>query len=268
MARLDLPPPRHPSDPQRRRGPSRLVAKSAGSLLRSSPRWSAFPGSQPGRAQREKLAQKLTAMRRLDFFEILGVKWSATRERREARYFALAKEYHPDKHFSSPARRRGRCAADLTISSRRRTTPHRFRVSASATSPSSRRGPSSRNDADVGGSSRPRASSSGRGADAAAAVRRRGPLFREAIALYPDEGEFHAWEGWRSSRPIQPADDAIRSSSSRQPQPKMDKGYLFSATSKGDRPPDRADASSRRRFQANRTARGAAGAAALGKQRR
>ena len=75
MARLDLPPPPPDASPARpTKKPDPVVAKSAGSLLPELSEVVSLPrlSGQEG-AQREKLAQKLTAMRRLDYFEILGV---------------------------------------------------------------------------------------------------------------------------------------------------------------------------------------------------
>ena len=77
---------------------------------------------------------------------------------------------------------------------------------------------------------------------------------REAIALYPDEGEFHAWEGWSNFQAApQAADDAMRSiERSISLNPRLDKGYLFLGyIYKATGRPDRAERQFEKAIQCN-----------------
>ncbi len=84
----------------RRDGP--VLARASSSLL---PELSAVVSTSRLSGEesviRERLAAKVAAMRKLDYFEILGLPTTANREDVKRAYFALAKEYHPDKHFGS-----------------------------------------------------------------------------------------------------------------------------------------------------------------------
>lgn len=257
MARLDLPPPPPEASPQRPvKRPEPVVAKSAGSLLPELSEVVSLPrlSGQEG-AQREKLAQKLTAMRRLDFFEILGVKWSANREDVKRAYFALAKEYHPDKHFSSASAETRALAQqiyDLISTAHDTLTDPEERKRYIAQLEEGAKQP---DDADVGRI----LAAEGKFQRGEELMRQRqfegaAKLFREAITLYPDEGEFHAWEGWAAFQadPSR-ADDAIRSiEQSVNLNPKMDKGYLFLGyIHKATGRPDRAERQFEKAIQAN-----------------
>ena len=257
MARLDVPPPPPGASPARpKKPPEPVVAKSAGSLLPELSEVVSLPrlSGQEG-AQREKLAQKLSAMRRLDYFEILGVKWSATREDVKRAYFALAKEYHPDKHFSSASAETRALAQQIydLISTAHDTLTdgdERKRYIAQL-----EEGAKQPDDADVGKI----LAAEGKFQRGEEMMRQRqysdaARLFREAIALYPDEGEFHAWEGWAvfQADPNR-ADDAIRSiEQAVNLNPKMDKGYLFLGyIHKATGRPDRAERQFEKAIQAN-----------------
>ena len=97
-----------------KRPSERSVMARSGSLL---PELSAVvsAGKLTGEegVMRERLAGKVAAMRKLDYFEILGLPTTATREDVKRAYFALAKEYHPDKHFGSSS---PRCASSRSRS--------------------------------------------------------------------------------------------------------------------------------------------------------
>lgn len=261
MARLDVPPPPPQASPQpppvpSPRRPEQHIAKSAGSLLPELSEVVSLPrlSGQEG-AQREKLAAKFTAMRRLDYFELLGVKWSANREDIKRAYFALAKEYHPDKHFSSASAETRALAQQIydLISTAHDTltdSDERKRYIAQL-----EEGAHKPDDADVGKI----LAAEGKFQRGEELMRQRQygdarKLFREAITLYPDEGEFHAWEGWAhfQADPSH-ADDAIRSiEQAVNLNPRMDKGYLFLGyIHKATGRPDRAERQFEKAIQCN-----------------
>ncbi len=259
MARLDVPPPPPPdASPQRpaKKPEPQVLAKSAGSLLPELSEVVSLPrlSGQEG-AQREKLAAKFTAMRRLDYFELLGVKWSATREDVKRAYFALAKEYHPDKHFSSASAETRALAQQIydLISTAHDTltdADDRKRYIAQL-----EEGAKQPDDADVGKILA--AEGKFQRGEELMRLRQYGDanrLFREAITLYPEEGEFHAWEGWAlfQADPTR-ADDAVRSiEQAVNLNPKMDKGYLFLGyIHKATGRPDRAERQFEKAIQCN-----------------
>lgn len=258
MARLDLPPPPPPppSAPPERPAPA-VVAKSAGSLLPELSEVVSLPRvSGKESAQREKLVAKISAMRKLDYFEILGVKQNATREDIKRAYFALAKEYHPDKHFSS-ASAETRAAAqqiyDLISTAHDTLTDVNERKRYVAQLESGDQRPDA--DADVGKI----LAAEGKFQRGEELMRNRQyaeafKLFREAITLYPEEGEFHAWEGWalfqadpnRSEDALRSIEQAITLN------PKLDKSYLFLGyIHKATGRPDRAERQFEKAIQAN-----------------
>jgi tetratricopeptide (TPR) repeat protein len=78
--------------------------------------------------------------------------------------------------------------------------------------------------------------------------------FTEAVALYPNEGEFHAWLGWSlfQADPAR-AEEAVRSiEQAVSLNPKLDKsylflGYIFKATGR----PDKAEKQFEKAIQSN-----------------
>jgi tetratricopeptide (TPR) repeat protein len=79
-------------------------------------------------------------------------------------------------------------------------------------------------------------------------------LFKEAITLAPEEGEFHAWTGWAMFR-AEPAraEDAMRTiEQSINLNPRLDKGYLFLGyIHKATGRPDRAQRQFEKAIQCN-----------------
>ena len=79
-------------------------------------------------------------------------------------------------------------------------------------------------------------------------------LFREAITLYPEEGEFHAWEGWALFQAdSKRSEDALRSiEQAITRNPRLDKSYLFLGyIHKATGRPDRAERQFEKAIQAN-----------------
>lgn len=234
VAKLDgpIPPPppaASPQPPPAAKAP--VIAKSAGSLLPelsevvSLPRLSGREG-----AEREKLVAKFAAMKKLDYFELLGVKWSAGREDIKRAYFTLAKEYHPDKHFSSASTEVRAVAQQIydLISTAHDTLTDAAEKKRYVTE--LEKGAHQPDDADVGKILAAEGKFQ-RGEE----LMRLGQfgdaykLFKEAITLAPEEGEFHAWTGWAMFK-ADPgrAEDAMRAiEQSINLNPRLDKGYLF-----------------------------------------
>ncbi|MBL8912227.1 MAG: response regulator [Archangium sp.] len=264
MARLDLPPPPPPETPppapapkKRDPAPAPVLAKSAGSLLPELSEVVSLPRvSGQESAAREKLAAKFGAMRKLDYFEILGVKHSAQREDIKRAYFALAKEYHPDKHFGSASAELRAIAQQIydLISTAHDTLTdpnEKLRYIDELASGEKKRA----EDADVGKI----LAAEGKFQRGEDLMRNRAyaeawKLFQEAIQLYDQEGEFHAWAGWAlfQADPNR-ADDAIRGiEQAISLNPKLDKSYLFLGyIHKATGRPDRAERQFEKAIQAN-----------------
>lgn len=265
VAQLEVPPPpppdAAPAPPQRaapapQRPQPPIVAKSAGSLLPELSEVVSLPrlSGQEG-AQREKLVAKYNAMRKLDYFEILGVTRSGTREDIKRAYFALAKEYHPDRHFSSASAETRALAQQIydLISMAHDTL----------TDPAERKRYLAELEA---GTARPDEgdvqkilAAEGKFQRGEELMKHRQyadayKLFNEAIALYPDEGEFHAWLGW-SLFQADPSrqEDALRSiETAVSLNPKLDKSYLFLGyIYKANGRPDRAERQFEKAIQCN-----------------
>jgi curved DNA-binding protein CbpA len=236
-----------------------VLARSASSLL---PELSAvIPASRLSSDEsliRERLAGKVAAMRKLDHFEVLGLPTTANREDVKRAYFALAKEYHPDKHFSSASAELRQLAQEIydLISTAHDTLAdpvERERYLKELASGVKR---------EVGDEVGKILAAEGKFQKGEELMRKRNfpaahQLFREAVALYADEGEFHAWLGWSlfqmdSSSPAA-VDEAIASlEKSIALNPRLDKGYLFLGyLHKATGRPDKAEKQFEKAIQAN-----------------
>jgi len=262
MARLDVPPPPPPdaSPPVRKEKEepaAPVLARSAGSLLPELSEVVSLPRvSGQESAQREKLAAKYSAMRKLDYFEILGVTQRAVREDIKRAYFALAKEYHPDKHFGSASAETRAIAQQIydLISIAHDTltdaTERRRYVDEMASGEKKRA-----EDADVAKI----LAAEGKFQRGEELMRNRQyldayKLFSESIQLYDQEGEFHAWAGWAlfQADPRR-AEDALRTiEQAITLNPKLDKSYLFLGyIHKATGRPDRAERQFEKAIQCN-----------------
>ena len=204
------------------RGPSLLPELSN---VVSLPRISGQEG-----AAREKLASRYAAMRKLDYFELLGVQRNATREDVKRAYFTLAKEYHPDKHYPSASAELRELAQQVyelisnahdTLTNAEERKRYVLELNAGEKKP---------DDADVGRI----LAAEGKFQRGEELMRTRQyvdahRLFREAIGLYPDEGEFHAWDGWAQFQYApQAVDESVRAiERAISLNPRLDKSYLF-----------------------------------------
>lgn len=255
--RFDGPPPPPPeSSPQslpRARGQVKDTAK--GALL---PELAAFPVSNTEAGLRERLAAKVHAMRKMDHFEILGLAKGASREDVKRAYFALAKEYHPDKHYGSASAEIRTMAQqiydlisqahDVLADPSERTNYER----------SLKAGPKREMGDEVGKI----LAAEGKFQKGEEMMRRREfapahQLFKEAVALYGDEGEFHAWLGW-SQFQLSPKDAAAVAEAQLAIEkaialnPRLDKSYLFLGyIHKAQGRPDKAEKLFEKAIQAN-----------------
>lgn len=224
------PPPPEESAPRGKRKKEEAPARSASLMPELSGVVSTRKLSSDESQARERLAAKVSAMRRLDYFEVLGVKPNASREDVKRAYFALAKEYHPDKHSESASAEIRALAQQLydLISQAHDTLTdpaERERYLKQV-----REGVKPDMGADVGKI----LAAEGKFQKGEELMRDRAfaeayKQFLEAIALYPDEGEFHAWQGWALFQ-VDPknADGAIQSiEKAISLNPKLDKSYLF-----------------------------------------
>jgi len=207
---------------------------------------------------RERLAGKVAAMRKLDYFEILGLPTTASREDVKRAYFALAKEYHPDKHFGSSSaevRQLAQQIYDLISSAHDTLTdPQERERYVKELAQGMKR--------EIGDEVGKILAAEGKFQKGEEKMRQRDyegawMLFREAIQLYPDEGEFHAWLGWSKfqldpkngsmvGEALQAIEKAIELN------PKVDKSYLFAGyIQKAIGRPDKAEKNFEKAIQAN-----------------
>lgn len=207
---------------------------------------------------REKLAGKVAAMRRQDYFEILGVQRSAGREEIKRAYFGLAKEFHPDKHFGSASAEVRQLASQIydLISTAHDTLTdgeERARYEAELAQGVKR---------ELGDDVGKILAAEGRFQKGEELMRQRQyeaarKLFEEAISLYDQEGEFHAWLGWSMFRcspdDAQNVDAALQALDRAMGlNPRLDKGYLFTGyIYKATGRPDKAERQFEKAIQCN-----------------
>jgi DnaJ-class molecular chaperone len=180
----------------------------------------------------------------------------AVREDIKRAYFALAKEYHPDKHFGSASAETRAIAQQIydLISIAHDTltdaTERRRYVDEMASGEKKRA-----EDADVAKI----LAAEGKFQRGEELMRNRQyldayKLFSESIQLYDQEGEFHAWAGWAlfQADPRR-AEDALRTiEQAITLNPKLDKSYLFLGyIHKATGRPDRAERQFEKAIQCN-----------------
>jgi DNA-binding response OmpR family regulator/curved DNA-binding protein CbpA len=180
--------------------------------------------------RREQLAAKVAQMRQQDFFEVLGVDRNADREAVKRAYFVKAKEYHPDRHFSKASGETRALAQQMyeLISQAHDTL----------TDPGERarylQGLDQGDKPQVGPDVSKLLAAEGKFQRGEELMRQRSytealRLFDEAIGLYADEGEFHAWRGWAlfQSNPARTEESMVAIEQAIRLNPKQDKSYLF-----------------------------------------
>ncbi|MGI5861062.1 MAG: response regulator [Myxococcales bacterium] len=224
------PPPPPPAIPQAR--PSEGI-RSAASLL---PELSGVFGtslSAEEREIRERLAATAASMKKKNYFEVLAVAPNASRADIKRAYFALAKEYHPDKHFGSYSAEVRNLAAEI------------FDLISTAHDTLADNDERERYVGELAAGVRKDVSDEVSKILAAEGKFQRGEelfrkkqyrdacnAFKEAVDLYGEEGEFHAYLGWSlfqadprgkesAERAIEHIENGIRLN------PRLDKSYLF-----------------------------------------
>ncbi len=253
---LSMPPPPPPdvTPPHRALEPSVIVKPMM--LLPELPEISSGPSLSDAESQvRESLVAKVAAMRRLDYFEILNVKTTATREDVKRAYFGLAKEFHPDKHFDSKSAEVKQLAQQIydKISAAHDTLAdpvERDRYVKELAQGVKR---------DMGEDVSKILAAEGKFQRGEEMMRQRNyPMavraFGEAIELYPEEGEFHAWLGWAMFQiDLNQADAAMRAiETAISLNPKLDKAYLFLGyIQKATGRPDKAEKQFEKAIQCN-----------------
>ncbi|MBI3185751.1 MAG: response regulator [Myxococcales bacterium] len=236
-----------------------VLARAAGSLL---PELSEVvsTGSLSGEESliRERLVNKVQQMRKLSYFEVLGVAQNASREEVKRAYFALAKEYHPDKHFGSASAEIRQLAGQIydLISTAHDTLAdpdERDRYLKDLASGVKR---------DIGDEVGKILAAEGKFQKGEELLRQRNfraacGMFQEAIELYGEEGEFHAYLGWTifQLNPEDPSstDSALRSlEKAVSLNPKLDRSYLFTGyLYKATGRPDKAEKQFEKAIQCN-----------------
>jgi DNA-binding response OmpR family regulator/curved DNA-binding protein CbpA len=250
-------PPRTTSKRKRDRGP--VIARPGSSLL---PELSVVMNqsrlSSEESLLRERLAAKAAAMRKLDYFEILGLPTTANREDVKRSYFQLAKEYHPDKHFGSASAEVRQLAQQIydLISTAHDTLAdplERERYIKELAQGVKR---------DIGDEVGKILAAEGKFQRGEELMRQREyeaawRHFQDAIKLYAEEGEFHAWLGWAKFQ-VNPNDPPTVAESISNIEkaitlnPRLDKAYLFLGyIHKAEGRPDKAEKQFEKAIQCN-----------------
>ncbi|MFN7130981.1 MAG: response regulator [Myxococcales bacterium] len=235
-----------------------VVVRAAGSLLPELSGVMPSLLSAEEREVRERLAATAAAMKKKDYFAILGVAPNAPRDDIRRAYFAMAKEYHPDKHFGSYSAEVKNLAGQIfdLISTAHDTLiddEERERYLAEIASGVKK---------DVSDELSKILAAEGkfqRGEDLLTKkqYREAHALFEEAVKLYAQEGEFHAYLGWSlfqaDPRSEQVATEAIEHiETAIRLNPKVDKSYLFLGyIQKALGRPDRAERQFEKAIQCN-----------------
>lgn len=184
---------------------------------------------------RERLAGRVAALRRMDYFEILGVPRSASGEQIAQAYLVLARENHPDRLANSHSAEIRQLATQI------------FELITAAHTTLIDPGERDRYQQQLAAGKKPDALTPDVGKILTAEGKfqrgedllRQGKyaeaakLFEEAVQLYQDEGEFHAYLGWSrfNLEPENPkaAESALTSlQKAIELNPRSDKTYLFS----------------------------------------
>ncbi len=207
---------------------------------------------------RERLAAKVGGMGKMDHFEILGLAKTASRDDVKRAYFGLAKEFHPDKHFGSASAEVRTLAQKI------------YDLISQAHDVLSDPAERARYEKDLKGGAKPKQgndvgkilAAEGKFQKGEEMMRRRDfaqahQLFKDAVDLSSDEGEFHAWLGWshfqldpKNPSAVASAQETIEKAITLNP--RLDKSYLFLGyINKAEGRPDKAEKLFEKAIQAN-----------------
>ena len=180
----------------------------------------------------ESLSRRVREMRKQNYFEMLGISKNASADEVRKAYFSQAKDFHPDKHFGTGAEIKTLADQIYSMLSTAYETLADSRdredyVKGLHTGVKS--GVSDEVGRILQAESR---FQKGEGFMKKKDWARAHQAFKEAVDLYPDEGEFHSYLGWALHQ-TNPSEDTV----SKQAQahleeglrlnPRHDRGYLF-----------------------------------------
>ena len=185
------------------------------------------------RNTRERLAKYFMDLKNKDYFQILSVPRTASRWEIKKAFLELAKEFHPDKHYGTATKEIKEIAEEIfAILSKAHDVladdTERAEYLRQLTGGRPR---------DVSDEVNKILAAEGQFQKGEALLRRRKyeealACFQEAVDLYADEGEFHAFLGW-SLYQTNPGDDGTLKKARQHLQtairlnPKLDRAYLF-----------------------------------------
>lgn len=222
--------------------------------------------AQDEREVRERLAAQVAAMKKLNHFEILGVPRDSTAADVKRAYFKLAKECHPDKHFASASAEVKRLAGEVfamlqNASDVLQDDEERTKY-VSELDGGGKKAKVLPGKKDVGDEVNRILAAEGKFQRGEELLRKKYfqeaiEAFKEAVSLYPDEGEFHAYLGWALFEAT-PNDDKVAQQAldtievAVRLNPKLDKSYLFAGfVYKATGRPDKAEKQFEKAIQCN-----------------
>jgi CheY-like chemotaxis protein/curved DNA-binding protein CbpA len=255
----DGPPPLPPPLPKKAAAePPKVVVRSAGSLLPELSGVLNLGITAEERALRERLTSQAMGLKKKDYFQVLRVSPDASTETLKQAYLTLAKEFHPDRTYRSASAEVRSLANDIyqLISTAYETLkdPEDREKYVSDLAKGIKK--------DVGDQVSKILAAEGKFQRGEDALRKKQlpealAAFREAVDLYGDEGEFHAFLGWtmfqsnpRDAANTQSAMDELEAAI--RLNPKVDKAYLFLGyIYKTTGRPDKAERQFEKAIQAN-----------------
>ncbi|MEW5847361.1 MAG: response regulator [Myxococcota bacterium] len=190
-------------------------------------------GAREDREHVERLSKRVKEMRKMNYFEMLGISKNASIEEVKKAYFSQAKDYHPDKHFGTQSAE-VKALADQIYS----MLSTAYEV---LSDPRDRedyvRGLTTGVKSGVSDEVSRILAAEGKFQKGEAFMRKKDwsraqECFKAAVDLYPDEGEFHSYLGWALYQ-TNPSDAELARQAEKhiehglQLNPKIDKSYLF-----------------------------------------